>query len=203
MKAPEAPGESGRGDRHLEETTVDSRLVYQGVFLRVRRDLARLPDGSEHAREWVMHPGAAAMLALGDDGRVLMVRQWRYAMRRAYLEIPAGKIDPGESSLQTAQRELLEETGHVARQWALLTQIHPAIGFSNELIDIYLARGLGTAARPTPDHGELIDVEWRTLGELVDEVRAGRLPDVKTQIAVLHLQRLVDGDWPWPAFSAA
>jgi ADP-ribose pyrophosphatase len=199
------PGEGmgeGMGD-HLRETTVDSQLVYEGAFLRVRRDVARLPDGSEHTREWVMHPGAAAMLALGDDGRVLMVRQWRYAMQRAYLEIPAGKIDPGETSLQTARRELLEETGHVAREWAPLTQIHPAIGFSNELIDLYLARGLEAREERALDHGEVIDVEWRTLGELVDEIRAGRLPDVKSQIAVLHLQRIVDGDWPWPAFTAA
>ncbi len=201
MQGPDRAREPGTG-AHLEETTVDSQLVYQGVFLRVRRDVARLPDGSEHPREWVMHPGAAAMLALGDDGRVLMVRQWRYAMRRAYLEIPAGKIDPGETSLQTARRELLEETGHVAREWAPLTQIHPAIGFSNELIDIYVARGLEAREQRALDHGELIDVEWHALGQLVDEARAGRLPDVKTQIAVLHLQRIVDGDWPWPVFSA-
>jgi len=191
---------------HLRESTVSSELVFQGVFLRVRKDVARLSDGSEHPREWVMHPGAAAMVGLGDDGRVLMVRQWRYPMQRAYLEIPAGKIDPGETSLQTARRELLEETGHVAREWAPLTQIHPAIGFSNELIDLYLARGLEARAAGEGralDAGERIDVEWRTLGELVDEVRAGRLPDVKTQIAVLHLQRIVDGDWVWPAFSPA
>lgn len=189
---------------HLRESTVSSELVYQGVFLRVRKDVARLSDGSEHPREWVVHPGAAAMVGLGDDGRVLMVRQWRYPMQRAYLEIPAGKIDPGETSLQTARRELLEETGHVAREWAPLTQIHPAIGFSNELIDLYLARGLearSTGEGRALDAGERIDVEWRTLGELVDAVRAGRLPDVKTQIAVLHLQRIVDGDWAWPAFS--
>ena len=80
---------------HLRETTVESVQVYEGVFLRVRKDVARLPDGSDHPREWVMHPGAAAMAALGDDGRLLMVRQWRYPMRQAYLEIPAGKIDPG------------------------------------------------------------------------------------------------------------
>lgn len=188
---------------HLRETTVESVQVYEGVFLRVRKDVARLPDGSNHPREWVMHPGAAAMAALGDDGRVLMVRQWRYPMRQAYLEIPAGKIDPGETSLQTARRELLEETGHAASEWALLTQIHPAIGFSNERIDIYLARGLTAQPARALDQGELIDVEWCTLGELVDALRQGRLPDVKTHIAVMHLQRLVDGDWPWPAFSPA
>lgn len=189
--------------RHLQETTVESELVYEGAFLRVRKDVARLPDGSLHGREWVMHPGAASILAIGDDGRVLIERQWRYSMGRAYVEIPAGKIDPGETSLQTARRELLEETGHVAREWALLTQIHPAIGFTNEVLDIFVARGLVEQQGAKLDHGELLEVEWATLGWLVDEVRAGRVPDVKTHIAVMHLQRMVDGDWPWPVFSPA
>jgi ADP-ribose pyrophosphatase len=186
--------------RALQESTVDSALVYQGAFLRVRKDLARLPDGSVHGREWVMHPGAAGVLALGDDGRVLVERQWRYAMGRAYVEIPAGKIDTGETTLQTARRELLEETGYVAREWAPLTQIHPTIGFSNEVIDLYVARGLTHAQAHSREHGELLEIEWVTLGWLVDELRAGRLPDVKTHIAVMHLQRMVDGDWPWPVF---
>jgi ADP-ribose pyrophosphatase len=189
--------------KRLEETTVDSQLAYEGLFLRLRRDRARLPDGSVHGREWVVHPGAAAMLPVGDDGRVLIVRQWRYAMKRAYVEIPAGKIDPGETSLQTAKRELLEETGYVAREWAPLTQIHPAIGFANEVIDIFACRGLSLAQQAAPDHGELIEIDWVTLGWLVDELRAGRLPDVKTHIAVMHLQRMVDGDWPWPSFEPA
>jgi ADP-ribose pyrophosphatase len=188
---------------HLEEKTVESALVYQGLFLKVRKDSARLPDGSIHGREWVVHPGAAAILPLADDGRVLVIRQWRYAMRRAYLEIPAGKIDPGETSLQTAKRELLEETGHAGREWAPLVQIHPAIGFSNEVIDIFVTRGLERRGEAEPDHGELIDVEWASVGTLVDALRTGQIPDVKTHIAVMHLQRMVEGDWPWPAFEPA
>ncbi len=190
-------------DEHLEESTVESVRVYEGAFLKVRKDRARLPDGSVHGREWVEHPGAAAMLALGDDGRVLVVRQWRYAMRRAYVELPAGKIDAGESALQTAKRELLEETGHVAREWAPLVQIHPAIGFSNELLDIFVARGLERRQPSRPDAGEVLDVEWVTLEWLLGELRAGRLPDVKTHIATLHLQRMRAGEWPWPRFGPA
>jgi ADP-ribose pyrophosphatase len=186
--------------KDLQETTVESELVYQGLFLKVRRDKARLPDGSIHGREWVVHPGASAILALADDGRVLIERQFRYAMQQVYVEIPAGKIDPGETPLQTARRELLEETGYTARQWALLTRIHPAIGFTNEIIDIFLARELGARETRKLDHGELLEIDWVNVGWLVDELRAGRLPDVKTQISVMHLQRMVDGDWPWPAF---
>jgi ADP-ribose pyrophosphatase len=185
--------------KRLDEVTVDAEVVYQGAFLRVRKDRARLPDGSVHGREWVVHPGAAAMLAVGDDGRVLVVRQYRYAMQRAYVELPAGKIDPGETPLQTARRELLEETGYTAREWAHLTQIHPAIGFSNELLDIFVARGLEAHPQGNDlDPGEMIEVEWVTLDWLLDALRAGHLPDVKTHIAVLHLQRMVAGDWPWP-----
>ncbi|HYF59974.1 MAG TPA: NUDIX hydrolase [Burkholderiaceae bacterium] len=187
----------------LKETTVDTELAWSGAFLRVRKDRARLPDGSIHGREWVEHPGAAAVLALGDDGRVLVERQWRYAMGRAYLEIPAGKIDPGETTLQTARRELLEETGYVAREWALLTQLHPAIGFSNEVMDVFVARGLELRQATALDHGELLEIEWMTLDDLLAELAAGRVPDVKTHIAVLHLQRMVRGLAPWPAFSTA
>jgi ADP-ribose pyrophosphatase len=186
--------------KDLQETTVESELVYQGLFLKVRRDKARLPDGSIHGREWVVHPGASAILALADDGRVLIERQFRYAMQQVYVEIPAGKIDPGEAPLQTARRELLEETGYTAKQWALLTRIHPAIGFTNEIIDIFLARELGARETRKLDHGELLEIDWVSVGWLVDELRAGRLPDVKTQISVMHLQRMVEGDWPWPAF---
>jgi ADP-ribose pyrophosphatase len=186
--------------KRLDEVTVDAEVVYRGAFLQVRKDRARLPDGSVHGREWIVHPGAAAMLAVGDDGRVLVVRQYRYAMQRAYVELPAGKIDPGETPLQTARRELLEETGYTAREWSHLTQIHPAIGFSNELLDIFVARGLEAHPQGNQlDHGEVIEVEWVTLAWLLDELRAGRLPDVKTHIAVMHLQRMVEGDWPWPA----
>jgi ADP-ribose pyrophosphatase len=188
--------------KRLEETTVEAEVAWQGAFLRVRKDRARLPDGTVHGREWIVHPGAAAMLALGDDGRVLVERQFRYSMQRVYVEIPAGKIDPGETSLQTAKRELLEETGYVAREWAFLTQLHPAIGFSNEVMDVYVARGLEARAGRNLDHGELLEIDWVTVGWLIDELRAGRLPDVKTHIAVLHLQQMVEGAWPWPAFEA-
>lgn len=183
----------------LAESTLEQQVVYEGKFLKVRRDMARLPNGTVASREFVLHPGAAAMVPLDTDDRILVERQFRYAMGQVYVEVPAGKIDAGETSLQTARRELLEETGYAAREWAFLTRIHPAIGFSDEIMDIYLARNLELRARSL-DVDELLELEWVTFGWLMDELRAGRLPDVKTQIAVHWLDRLFSGQWPWPAF---
>lgn len=187
--------------KHLREIELESELVYEGIFLKLRRDRARMPDGSERGREYVVHPGAAAMVPLMADDRILVERQFRYPLRDVFVEIPAGKIDPGETALDTARRELIEETGFSARQWAPLTRIHPAIGFANEVIEIFLCRDLVEVGRQL-DHGEFMDLEFVTLGWLVDELRAGRLTDVKTQIAVLWLERIYAGQWPWPVFSS-
>ena len=185
--------------KSMVESTLERQTVFEGKFLKVRRDLARLPDGATATREFVMHPGAAAMVPIGGDDRILVERQFRYARGQMYVEIPAGKIDAGETSIQTARRELLEETGYEAQQWAFLTRIHPAIGFSDEVMDIYLARDLSLRERAM-DVDEFLEIEWVTLGWMMDELRAGRLPDVKTQIAVHWLDRLFSGQWPWPSF---
>ncbi len=184
----------------LTEKQISTSLVYEGAFLKVRKDRVRMPDGSESGREYVEHPGAAAMVPLFDDGRVLIERQFRYPLRREFIEIPAGKIDAGETSLQTAQRELVEETGYRAARWAFLSRIHPAIGFSDEILDIYLCRDLTHVGRNL-DEGELLEIDIVTLGWLMDELRAGRLSDVKTQIAVHWLDRITSGQWPWPEFN--
>lgn len=188
--------------KDLTEHTVSSKSVFKGNFLDVRQDVARLPDGSHGPREFVKHPGAAAMVPLFDDGRVLIERQYRYPARQVFTEIPAGKLDPGESFFETARRELVEETGYEAGEWALLTRIHPAIGFSDEIIDIFLCRKL-VKARQQLDAGEFLELEIVTVGWLVDELRAGRLTDVKTQIATHWLEKMVSGQWPWPEFKVS
>src|SRR5262245_15999722 len=124
------------------ETTVTTKSVYEGRMLKVREDEARLPNGKIAKREWVEHPGAVIVLAILDDDQIVMERQFRYPLRRHMLELPAGKIESGESTLLTAQRELLEETGYVAREWKHLATTHPCIGYSTERMEFYYASGL-------------------------------------------------------------
>lgn len=183
----------------LAEETVSRELVYSGRFLNVRRDVARLPNGATSTREFVMHPGAAAMVAIDDQDRILIERQFRYAPGRVYVELPAGKRDPGETTFETAKRELVEETGYRAHRWAHLTRIHPAIGFADEVMDIYLAKDLEKVERNLDDE-EFVEIEWVSFGWLMDELRAHRLLDVKTQLAVHWLDRFHRGELPWPAF---
>lgn len=185
--------------KDLRETGLDSQLVYDGSFLQMRRDRVRLPDGSESAREYVVHPGAATMIPIFPDQRVLIERQYRYPVGRTMIEMPAGKIDPGETPIQTAKRELLEETGYRAAEWAFLTRLHPAIGFATEVMDLFLCRDL-VHTDHAPDADEFLEIEIVPLGWLVDELRAGRLTDVKTQIATFWLERMFSGTWPWPEF---
>ncbi len=185
--------------KKLIETKVSGEIVHDGLFFKVRRDQALLPDGKVAGREFVMHPGASAMVPLFDDNRVLIERQFRYPIGKVFVEFPAGKIDKGETPLQTAQRELVEETGYQAAQWASLTDIHPAIGMADEIIYIFLCREL-TQVQQQLDPGEFVELDTVSVDWLIDELRAGRLTDVKTQIATHWLERMISGQWDWPAF---
>ncbi len=179
----------------LTETTVTTETVFEGVLLHVRRDTARLPDGKHATREYIIHPGAVAMVALLDSGEIVLERQFRYPARREFIEIPAGKIDAGEDPLDTGRRELLEETGYVARDWTHLTTIHPGIGYTNERILIYMARGL-TLGRARLDAGEFLEVFSVPVPTAIDWVREGRISDVKSVIGILWLEKVLRGDWP-------
>ncbi len=172
----------------LKETQVDSTLAYEGSFIKVRKDLARLPDGQVHSREYIVHPGAVAVLAELPNGKLVMERQFRYAARREFIEIPAGKIDPDEDILVTAQRELLEETGYVAAEWQHLTTAWPCIGYADERIEYFLARGLEHKGRQLDD-GEFLEVFELSLQDALEWVRLGKINDSKTIVGMFWLEK--------------
>lgn len=172
----------------LKETQIDSVLAHDGDFLKVRKDHARMPDGSVSSREYITHPGAVAILALLDNGKLLMERQFRYAPRREFVEIPAGKIDKGEDILVTAKRELLEETGYVATEWIHLTSAWPSIGYADERIEYFLAKGLSHRGSQL-DEGEFLEVFELGLDEAIDWVRQGKIDDSKTIVGLFWLEK--------------
>ena len=180
---------------HLKETQLHGSQVYCGKLLDVRLDRVRLPDGSEATREYVRHQGAVVVIPLLDDGELILERQYRYPLERVFLEFPAGKIDPGESIETTAVRELLEETGYVAREWRYLGTMHPCIGYSDERIEIFLARGLCRQSEQTLDHGEFLDVLSLPLVDIVEAVRRGEITDAKTITALFWAEKILHSNW--------
>lgn len=172
----------------LSETELSSRIAYRGRFLDLRADEVRLPDGQIALREYIVHPGAAIILPLFDNGDVLMERQYRYPLRQHFYELPAGKLEPGEASLVTAQRELREETGYQARDWKLLARTHPCIGYSNEVIDFYLARGLDYVGASL-DQGEFLETFKLPLAQALNWIETGKITDTKTILGLLWAQR--------------
>jgi ADP-ribose pyrophosphatase len=179
---------------NLTETRIDGELVYDGHFLKVQRDTIELPNGKRTAREYVLHPGAVVILPLLDDGTVLMERQYRYPLHQVFIEFPAGKIDKGEDPLLAAKRELEEETGYTSAEWQFVTTIHNAIAYSDEHLDLYLARGLKAGTQKLDD-GEFLEVFTATIDELLLWVREGKITDVKTVIGIFWLDKLRAGDW--------
>lgn len=178
--------------KDLTEHFVSGEQVFDGRLLKVRRDLVRLPDGSHGEREYIRHPGAVAVVALFDDGRVLLERQFRYPQGREFIEIPAGKLEPGEPPLETGKRELLEETGYSAREWTRLGVVHTAIAYTDEAIELFLARKLSNGIAK-PDAGEFLETLIVPFADAVTMVRDGRITDVKTVAALLWVDRFGDG----------
>jgi ADP-ribose pyrophosphatase len=194
MNEPRSDGGDG-GDAHLIELAVEQRQLLRGNFLDVRGDTIRLPDGGQARREYVVHPGAVVVVPLLDDGRLVLERQYRYPLSQVLLEFPAGKIDPGEPGSRCAERELAEETGYRAREWAFAARLHNAPAYSTECIEIWFARGLTLGERHL-DHGELIDVVTMGESELDALAARGELTDAKTLISLMWLQKWRSGAWP-------
>ena len=171
----------------LKEHRLRGEEVFAGRLLRVYRDVIRLPDGSEGVREYIRHPGAVAIVALFDDGRVLLERQFRYPHGREFIELPAGKLEPGEPHAETARRELLEETGYVAASWTRIGLINPSIAYTDETIELYLARGLEKREAKL-DAGEFLEVLTPRFDEALAMLRDGRITDAKTIAGLLWVQ---------------
>ncbi|MDX3905020.1 MAG: NUDIX hydrolase [Pigmentiphaga sp.] len=189
MSADRALEELARSSERLREEPLTSESVFKGKLLDVRRDTVRLPGGGTATREYIMHPGASMIVPMLPDGQVVLLRQYRYPMHKAFIEFPAGKIDAGESPLATAQRELTEETGYRAGKWTELTTIHNAIGYANERIVLFLAEGLERGEQQLDDN-EFVEVFTAPLADLMDWIARGEVTDVKTVIGAFFVKEL-------------
>lgn len=174
--------------RDLSEETLSSETVYAGRLLHARRDRVRLPNGRESTREYLVHPGAAVVIPLFDNGDVLLERQHRYPLHRDFIELPAGKFDPHETELACAQRELKEETGYIADEWHYLATFYPCIGYSNERLVFFLARGLRQVG-DGPDHDEFLEILRVPWQEALAMIGDGRICEGKTVMGLLWLAR--------------
>ncbi len=182
-------------DEHLKEHLYERKELFKGSFLHALRDTVRLPDGQLATREYVVHPGAVVVVPLlkGEDDqiRVVLERQYRYPVGQVMVELPAGKLEAGEDPLLCGQRELLEETGYTANEWAKAGEMHLAIAYSTEVIHVYFARGL-TLGQQQLDAGEFLDVFTATPQELVQWCRNGTVTDAKTLSCMVWLQQWLE-----------
>lgn len=186
----------------LAEQRICGERLLDGRLLKIYRDEAVAADGTPCTREYTLHPGASAVVPFFEDGSLLMERQWRYPLNRSFLEFPAGKLDPGEAPLQSALRELKEETGYQAQEWAVLGSMHPVISYSTEVIHLFMARGLSEGAAHT-EAGECLELVRISVDGLFEEIARGTVTDAKTLACAFWLSRMQTGhyvpEWFIPA----
>lgn len=180
--------------KNLHEHQLNTTKVYSGKLLHVHRDEVRLPDGNTSFREYIRHPGAVVVLPITDAGELILERQHRYPLGREFIEVPAGKIDPGEQTLACAQRELLEETGYKARDWRYVTTVYPCIGYADEQLIYYLAKGLEFEGHRR-DADEFLEIFTLPLEQALAMVKTGEICEVKTVIGLFWLEKIVSGTW--------
>ncbi|MCM3742967.1 NUDIX hydrolase [Sporosarcina luteola] len=177
----------------FEEKTVASETIFEGKIISLRVDEVELPDGKRSKRELINHPGAVAVIAITDEGKMVLVEQYRKALNRSIVEIPAGKIEPGEDIRVTAMRELEEETGYGANQFEYLQSFATSPGFANEIIHIFVAQELYKVDKPAAgDEDEFIELMECTLEEAEEMVLNQRIYDAKTAFAILHAKKLLN-----------
>ena len=172
----------------LFEKQLSSETVFKGALLHVKKDVVQLPDGNSSIREYIVHPSAVVIIATLPNGNLIFERQFRYPLGRVFLELPAGKIDAGEAILDTAKRELREETGYVAGEWEHLGVMHPCIGYSNERIEIFKASGLEYDGEKDLDANEFLEVFEMSPCEAKKAVISGEITDAKTISALYWLE---------------
>ena len=173
------------------EKQVETNTVYKGLIVNVRRDIAELQNGNRAGREVVEHPGGVGIVAINNDSKVLMVRQYRYPMEEELLEIPAGKLDGGEDPFKCAERELSEETGYTARKWIDLGEIYPSPGFCRETLYLFLALDLYPGEMHL-DENELLSVEEFDIDELIEKIMGNELKDAKSIIGIMKTKFYLD-----------
>ena len=175
---------------HLKEKTIETKTAYKGAFLTLNSDKVLLPNGRISIREWIKHPGAVCCIPILPDGKIGLIKQHRYAVKEQMIEIPAGKLDKNEKPEKCALRELEEEIGYKANKLTLLANIHPAVGFTNEKMWLYLAENL-VKTKQSLDADEFLVLSPTNLEKAVDMVWSGKITDAKTIIGILWAQRIL------------